>query len=498
LDNKSKKGGGVAAQGVRVTLEYGDGAMDVDLPPGAVVVEPGSLYRDPEPTEDPLVLTRRALERPLGLPPLRKLVGPGAKVVIAFPDRVKGGAHATAHRRITVPLLLEELDAAGVRSQDVTLLCAVGLHRKNTRAEMEELLGPQVVHRVPRLRLVNHDAEDPEGMVRLGETEDGDVVEVNRLVLEADLAVVLGHTLGNPYGGYSGGYKMPCTGLVGWRSIRCHHTPATLYRQDFVPVSPHSRFRAQLRRIGEAIESAMKHPFFAVDAVLNGQNQQLAVFAGRLADVEAATWPLAGQRTEVRIPGEPADVLLLGIPRTFHYGPGMGTNPLLFKQAIGASLARAWGALKPYPVVVAACVCDGWFNDEWFPAYRQIYDLLQRCHAPEELVRYEDEVCTDPEWVRRYRYGYAYHPFHGFSMAYLGGLADRYARAVYVVGAREPGIARGVGCIPVKSVEEALRHARRHVGESPKILVVPQLSRVQVHLYAEVGGGAQASARAAG
>ncbi len=465
-----------------MALEYGDSLMEVEVPDHAVVVAPGSLYQEPVPTENPVDLTRRALAEPLGTPRLRALVGPGAKVVIAFPDRVKGGAHGTAHRRITIPLILEELQEAGVREGDITLLCAVGLHRKNLPEEFEGYLGRDLVARFRGHRLVNHDAEDPDGMVRLGETEDGDLVEVNRAVLEADLAIVLGHTLGNPYGGYSGGYKMPCTGLAGWRSIRCHHAPGTMFRPDFVPITTDSRFRHQLRRIGEVMERAMKQPFFAVDAVLNGQNQQLAVFAGRLAEVEQAAWPLAGHRTEVVVPDEPADILVLGIPRTFHYGPGMGSNPLLFKQAVGASLARAFGALRPFPVVIAACVCDGWFNDEWFPAYREIYQLLQRCQTVDELTRYEDEVCTRPEWIRRYRYGYAYHPFHGFSMAYMGGLADRYARAVYIVGAREPGYARGMGCIPVATFEDALRHAARHVGPCPRLLIVPRLSQVQVHL----------------
>lgn len=469
----------------RVQLEYGDSLVDLEFPDDAVVVEPGALYRDPAPADDPTELTRRALAQPLGTEPLRKLVGPGAKVLVAFPDRVKGGAHATAHRRVTLRLILEELERAGVRDSDVTLMCANGLHRQNTRREMESYLGADLVGRFPPSRLLNHDAEDPAHMVNLGETEEGELVEVNQRVLEADLVVVLGHTLGNPYGGYSGGYKMPCTGLTGWRSIRCHHTPATLFRSDFVPITPHSHFRTQLRRIGQLIERHMKQPFFAVDAVLNGRNEQLAVFAGRLHEVEQATWPLAGRRTQVAVSGEPADVLVLGIPRDFHYGPGMGSNPLLFKQAIGASLARAYGALKPFPVVIAFCVCDGWFNDEWFPPYREVYRLLQRSHSVEDLVAHEEDVCTRPQWLRAYRHAYGYHPFHAFSMAYMGGLADRYARAVYLVGARAPEYARGVGCIPVRTFEDALQHAARYVGNHPRLLVVPRLSRVQVHVYAD-------------
>ena len=467
-----------------VTIEYGDGLMDIEVPDHAVVVRSGETFTDPEAGGDPVALTREALQNPLGMPRIRELVEPGSRVVIAFPDRVKGGFHPTAHRRVTIPLLLEELREAGVRERDIKLVCAIGLHRKNLREEWNAYLGRDLVDRFWGERLVNHDAEDPDGMVHLGETDEGDVVEVNRAVVEADLTILLGHTLGNPYGGYSGGYKMPCTGLAGWRSIRCHHSPRSLYRPDFVPVSTGSHFREQLHKIGLAMEQAMKRPFFAVDAVLNGRNQQLAVFAGAIPEVEKATWPIATRRTEVRLPGEKFDVLVIGMPRTFHYGPGMGSNPVLMKQAIGASLARAFGALKPWPVVIAASVCDGWFNDEWFPSYRQVYELLQRCNTTDELVRYEDEVCTDEKWIRKYRYGYAYHPFHAFSMAYMGGLADRYARAVYIVGAREPGYAKGMGCIPVPTFEQALRHAERYVGKNPRILIVPALSQVQVHVSA--------------
>jgi nickel-dependent lactate racemase len=459
--------------------------MDVEVPDDSVVVTAGDLYQDLQPSADPVALTKKALEQPLGMPRLREIVGPGSRVVISFPDRVKGGFHETAHRRVTLPLVLDELKRAGVSERDITLVCAIGLHRKNLRDEFNAYLGASLVGRFWGERLVNHDAEDPDSMVTIGETDEGDVVEMHRGARDADLTILLGHATGNPYGGYSGGYKMPCTGLAGWRSIRCHHTPRSLFRPDFVPISPASHFRHQLQKIGRAMEAAMKRPFFAIDAVLNGQNQQLAVHAGAIPDVEQATWPLAGRRTEVTVPGEPADVLVVGMPRNFHYGPGMGSNPILMKQAIGASLARAYGALRPHPVIIVASVCDGWFNDEWFPSYRRIYERLQHCHTVEDLVRYEDEVATDPELVRRYRFGYAYHPFHGFSMAYMGALADRYARAIYVVGAREPGYARSMGCITLPTFAQAVTHAERFVGKDPRMLIVPRLTAVQVHVRSE-------------
>ena len=464
-----------------VRIEYGDSWMDIEVPDSAVVVRAGEAFSEPEPLEDPQEATHRALAEPLGSPPVSELVGPGAKVVIAFPDRVKGGFHATAHRRVTIPLLIKELTAAGVHEKDIKLVCAIGLHRKNHHEEFEAYLGHEIADRFRGERLVNHDAEDPEGIVRVGETDAGDVVEVNRDVLEADLAIMLGHATGNPYGGYSGGYKMPCTGLTTWRSIRCHHTPKTMYRGDFKPVSTHSHFRDQLTEIGQKIEESMKAPFFAVDAVLNGNSRQTAVFAGSAEEVEKASWPAAAERTEVELEGEKADILVLGMPRSFHYGPGMGSNPILMLQSIGASIVRAAGALKPGAVVICASVCDGWFNEEWFPPYREVYELFQRCTYVDEMTHYEDDMANRPGYVHKFRHAFGYHPFHAFSMLYMGGIALDYARAVYVAGAKSPGFARGMGCIPTKTFDEAVQHAARHVGKNPKMLIIPELSKPAVH-----------------
>jgi len=466
----------------QVSLEYGDGHLDVELPDSATVVRAGHLRPEPPALPDPVAATREAVRNPLGCAPLPELVGAGSTVTIAFPDRVKGGAHPTAHRKVALSVLLDELTAARVRLDDITLVCAIGLHRKNFESEFEDYLGRENLSRLKSWQVVNHDGEDPAGIVALDDSSLGDVVQMNRRLAESDLTVLIGHTAGNPYGGFSGGYKMPSTGLTTWRSIRAHHSPGSVYRDDFMPVSTGSHFRHQLAAIGKRMESAMPQPFFSVDAVLDASARQLGVFAGAIDSVEGASWPLATERTHVALPGEPADVLVVGLPRSFHYGPGMGSNPVLMMQAIGSSIARAKAALRPHPVVIAASVCDGWFNDDEFPAYRAVYEALQDCNHPSEMRRFEEELCTDPEWVHRYRFRYGYHPFHAFSMTYVGGLAREAASAVYIAGARKPGFARGMGAVPTATVADALVEARRHVGRDPRILVVPELSKPAYHV----------------
>jgi nickel-dependent lactate racemase len=460
-----------------VVLDYGDGQMQVEVPDTALVVRYGQTYTDP-PEVDPFEATRQALAHPLGLPPLAELARAGQKVVISFPDRVKGGAHPRAHRRVAIPLIVEVLQKAGVALEDITLVCAVGLHRHNTYQELLEYLGKEILTTFWPDRLVMHDAEDPAGIVHMGTDAMGNVVDCNRRLAEADLTILIGHVQGNPYGGYSGGYKMAVTGTTSWRSIMSHHNPSTMHRDDYLPASTRSYMRHQFDSIGRAMEAAIGRPFFAVDAVLGSKAQVLGVYAGAIPEVQKASWKLASQRTDVVLEvDEPFDVLVYGLPRSFHYGPGMGSNPILMLQSIAAQLTRAYGVFRENGVIIAPAVCDGWFNSAWFPSYERVYHKLQQINDFARIFDHQDELLDDPNAIFRYRFDHAYHPGHALSMVSMGAIAHQRTSAVFVPGARSPGYARGMGCIPTDTFAQALRQAERYVGKNPRVLVIPEAFR---------------------
>lgn len=467
-----------------VLVEYGDGKMPVEVPDSATIFHVGRDNSDP-PEVDPYEATRQALANPLGMPPFSRLVKKGSRVVVAFPDRVKGGAHPRAHRRVCIPIIVEELKKAGVQDRDITLLCAMGLHRKNTREELYWYLGREIVDQFRPTRLVMHDAEDPDGIMDYGHDAMGNAVNVNRRVAEADLAVMIGHVQGNPYGGYSGGYKMCVTGVTTWRSIRCHHCPDTMHRDDFIPTNTaNSLMRRQFDSIGEAMEKGMGKKFFCVDAVTGTNAQVLGVYAGAAKEVQEASWRLADRRTNFYLDiKDKFDVMVFGLPRSFHYGPGMGTNPILLLQAIGANLARNFDVFNEGGVIIAPSICDGWFNDEWFPSYRKVYEKLQEVADFAGAARFEDEISHDPGDIYKYRYAFAYHPFHALSMVSMGGIALKRTRAVFIPGARNPGYARSMGCIPTDNFAQSLKMAEKYVGKNPRILVLPEtFLKASVHL----------------
>ncbi len=469
-----------------VLLDYGDSKMRVELPDSAYVFKLADLDADP-PGVDPAAALRKALDAPLGLPPLKELGGPDKKVVIGFPDRVKGGSHAQSHRKTALPMIISDLLQAGTKMENITLLCAVGLHRQNTYEEWCGYLGKGLVDAFWPDRIVNHDAEAPD-LCDFGADEMGNVVQVNRLFHDADLCIVLGHVAGNPYGGYSGGYKMLVTGHTGWRSIASHHNPQTMHRRDWLGASTKSHMRKQFRSIGEAIEKHLGKRIFAVDAVLGKKSQILGVQAGALDQVEAATWPLADRRTNFAIAmNEPADILVMGVPRNFHYGPGMGTNPCLMSLAIGGQLSRCWNTVREGGVIIAASVCDGWFNDRWFPSYAETYDALQKYCSIPEFLGSEDMLRIATKYEYRFLYSnyYAYHPFHAMSMISGGSVPGAYMSATFIAGAKAPSYARGMGFIPTATFGEALQKAKRYVGANPRILCTPDCftGGVGVHLH---------------
>ncbi len=469
-----------------IAFEYGEGLMTAKLPDDATVFVPGETVPDPAFLPDPVAATRKAILNPIGMDPISKLVKKGSKVVIVFPDIVKGGAHETAHRRVSIPIVIEECLKAGVEKKDIKLICSNGLHRKNKQHEIKELLGDDVFNQFWWThQIVNHDSEDWTNLVELGRDEMGSKVVMNKEVHDADLVITVGHVLGNPYGGYSGGYKHVATGITNWECISSHHVPDCMHRPDFTPVSSKSQMRQKFDCIGQHMEKTMKNPFFTVDAVLDTKMRQIAVFAGYTKEIQPISFKVADKRTYVPFAEKKFDVMIFGMPQKFHYGNGHGTNPLLMLQAISANIIRHKRVLSDNCVVIVSSICNGYFHDEEFPSYRPVYELFQKDYhnTLPDVNKYGEYFARNQEYIDKYRYNYGYHPFHAFSMISCGHIAEMHCSAIYIVGAYEPGFARGMGMKTRATFEEALKDSRKYTGENPNILALPRTFRTAgVHL----------------
>lgn len=469
-----------------VSFEYGQGVMEAMLPDGAEIFVPGETVPDPPYLEDPQAATRESIINPIGMPMISKLVKKGSTVTISFPDRVKGGFQANSHRKTCIPILIEECLKAGVEKKDIKLICSNGLHRKNTKEEIRRILGDKIYDSFALThQIVNHDSENWDNLVDLGFNESGDRVIMNKEVFKSDLPILIGHVLGNPYGGYSGGYKMATTGITHWKTIAASHIPEVMHLSDFTPVSGQSTMRKKFDAIGQHMEKCMGKKFFMCDAVLDTKARQIAVFSGYGKEMQPESWQVADKRTYIPWAKEKFDIMMFGMPQAFHYGNGHGTNPILILQAIAANVIRHKRVLKDNSVVICSSICNGYFHDEEFPSYRPLYELFQKDYHQElpDLARYGELFCQDQNLINAYRFGYGYHPYHAFSMISCGHVAHMHCSAIYIVGAYEPGYARGMGMKTTATFEDALKDAGRHVGSNPKILALPRTFKTAgVHL----------------
>ena len=348
---------------MKVRLAYGRRGLDVELPDGrTTVVEPAHHPA----AEDPRAVLRAALDAPVAGPRLRDAARGGRRVAISMCD----GTRAQP-RDLMIPAVLEELEGV-VALEDVTVLVATGTHRGNSDAEIRDMLGAEVAERV---RVVNHDARDPDTLAYLGEHGNGVPVWLCREWVEADVRITTGFVEPHFFAGFSGGPKMVTPGLAGLDTVlvlhdaaRIGHPDATWGRIEGNPV--HDDIRAA---------AAACPPHFSCDVILNGDQRIVAAFAGELGPMHAAACATA-KSVAMRAVAEPFDVVV-----TSNAGYPLDQN--LYQAVKGMSAAAT--VVKPGGTIVCAAECrDG------FPGHGSYRELLSSQPSPEALLEAIESVDT--------------------------------------------------------------------------------------------------------
>ncbi len=204
--------------------------------------------------KDPDEAIRQALLNPLGdCAPLPDLLTPGMKLTIAFDDislPLPPMRRPDIRQRI-IEAVLDMAAAKGV--DDVHLIAALALHRRMTEAELRHAVGDRVYDAfAPDGLLYNFDAEDPENLTFLGETDEGEEVEISKRAAESDLLVYVNINLV----AMDGGHKSTATGLASYRSLRHHHNVHTLQHSRSLMDRHSSALHHSNWRMGEVIRKA--------------------------------------------------------------------------------------------------------------------------------------------------------------------------------------------------------------------------------------------------
>ncbi|MGH2785335.1 MAG: lactate racemase domain-containing protein [Actinomycetota bacterium] len=449
------------------TIVFGEGSIPVELPDRTHVVSPG-LSIPLEPVTDLAAAVRSALDAPEDLPPLRELARGKRRVTIAFDDATVpcyAPVWSTA-----IPLVLAELEAAGVRREDVMLLCANALHRKFTPDELATLIGADLVREFGD-RLVCHDAEDPDALEHLGTTPNGFHVELSRHVTDADLCIYVNCSTVR---GFSGGWKSICVGLSTYRSIRHHHNP-----DDMSMSTERNRMHEMLDEMGALVTDRLGNDrIFKLETILSNPLQVASIRGGtvdgtRRVALETNRAHMPPRRTLL---DEKVDIVVYGVPEWSPYAAFSYLNPILTLISTGlgylGGMIEALG--KPGCSVILATPCRNRWDDTHHPSYRDVWErVLPETRDPYEAsARFEDEYATHQAYIDRYRFDYGFHPVHAI-MALFPLKRLRHAGRVFVAGAEDPSLVTHAGFLPAATVEAALGAAMEVHGPGAQIALVP-------------------------
>jgi nickel-dependent lactate racemase len=251
---------------MQVELAYGHRGLTVELPDHTHVVESRFAPGLPDEAE----ALRRALRNSIDSPPLADKVKPGDTVVIVHSDITR----PTPNDRM-LPVLLAELEDAGVARDDITLLNALGTHRPQTEAELRTMLGDAVVD---KYRCLQHNAFDDSILVPLGKTKRGNPVRINRHYLDADVRILTGFIEPHFFAGFSGGPKGVLPALAGAESVLSNHGREMIGHPSATwGITAGNPIWEEMREV-----ALMTEPTFLLNVTLNARRQITGVFAGEM------------------------------------------------------------------------------------------------------------------------------------------------------------------------------------------------------------------------
>ena len=456
---------------------------------------------------------RAAFEQPLGMPPLKDLVDRSSRILIAFDDNCQPFPETSTPdiRQQALEVLLPTLYSSGVQRKNIRLVCAVALHRKMKRHELARMVGPRIMREFYPRQLDNSDAEDPEDVVDLGETEKGERVQVCKGVVDSDLVIYV-DSVQIPL---NGGHKSVAVGLGTYESISNHHHPKMTAESPHVMQPEGSQMHDCIERLSRVIqkrsrimvmEAAMNSATYPVHvrylgkpagrcnpferflksatpialslapeplrkAILRGVRAAYApieINAGAIEPVHFRT--MAAMKAQMSISvAKQYDTMVFGLPDLSPYAVGARINPVLVVSDVLGYVFN-WFYNRPLVkiggVVIILNPVFEVFHAEYHVAYRRFYEeVLPVTSEPFEMQeRFQEQFARDPYLVECYRQRYAHHGFHPFTVWYWATYALKYLSKVILVGPQDDTAAKKLGVSWAPNLDRALDEAREVTG----------------------------------
>ncbi len=413
---------------MRVDLAYGRKGIEVELPDWSDVIRPRFLPGLPNEAASLI----HALRHPIGSPPLASLVKPGDKVVIVHTDITR----ATPNDRI-LPVLLAELEGVGVSRFNITLLNGLGTHRRQSQNELRQMLGDQIVE---HYRCLQHDCNDDENLVSLGETSLGHPVRINRFYLESDVRILTGFIEPHFFAGFSGGPKAILPSLAGTESVFTNHSQKMIaHPQAAWGITTGNPIWEEMREVALQTE-----PTFLLNVALNADRQITGVFAGEMLAAHSAGSAFVKEQAMVEVDG-PYDIVV-----TTNSGYPLDQN---LYQAVKGMSAASQIVRQGGSIIIAAACEDG------LPEHGRYAKLLSEAGSPQAII----DMVSQP--------GYSVQDQWQVQIqAQIQLKADVY---VYSENLSDEQIRKAL-FIPSRNIAQTVNELLKRDGKKPRLCVIPE------------------------
>jgi len=340
---------------VKVKLAYGKKGLYVDLPDDLNVEIVAPKYVQGIQDQDEAV--RNALRRPIRAKPLKELVSPSDTVAIVCNDITRPTPY-----NVILPVLLNEL--GHVPDDQVIVFIATGTHRRNTDAELREMLGTEVLD---RFQIIQNDARDSNSHTFVGTTSSGNDVWMHSQYVKCDVRILTGFIELHFFAGFSGGGKACMPGLALLDTVLKNHSPQNIDHPMATWGVTHGN------PVWEEIREAalMVQPNFLLNVTLNRDKQITGVFAGDLEKAHAQGCRSAKGSAMVPVK-HCSDIVIAG-------NSGYPLDLNLYQSVKGMS-AAAQVVKDAGTIIIAADCWDG------IPQHGEYGKLLREAASPTSLL----------------------------------------------------------------------------------------------------------------
>jgi len=405
---------------MNIELGFGKGRVGVEIPDGYTceVLKPNETTQELTGTEEVV----RALHNPIGSQRLKKIVKKGESVCIITSDITR-----PMPTKLVLPGILDELSAAGVSDDDITIVFALGNHRAHTEEEKRYLAGDEIYERI------NCVDADQSRVVNLGTTSFGTPVDIFEVVAKADRLVCLGNIEYHYFAGYSGGAKAVMPGVSTAKAIQANHSRMVEDTSAAGKIDGNN-VRADIDEVAKFVKID-----FILNVVLDEKKRIIKAVAGDYIEAHRQGCTFLDTLYKVKIE-QKADIVLVsagGYPKDI--------NMYQAQKAID----NAKHAVRDGGIIILVASCAEGLGEEVFERW------MREATSPGEMVE---------KISRQFELG-------GHKAAAIGMVQAK--ANIFIVSDMDADFVRSLFFEPFDCAQTAMDTALERKGEAARVIVMP-------------------------